>query len=79
MENIEPLKKGIKIYNLLEEVIIEFCQNLPFNKTIFEENEECTYPSEICRYCRKERDDAFSGKKPVYYCSKVKKYDSEDF
>ncbi|MDO8516683.1 MAG: hypothetical protein Q7S33_01025 [Nanoarchaeota archaeon] len=71
MEDMEILEKGIKIHNFLEEILIQFCQDLPFDARIFEENKQCIYPSEICKYCIRKRDDAFSGKESIYLCSKV--------
>jgi len=47
---------------ILEDAVIKFCENLPFDVALFEENGLCVNPNDKCRYCN-ESDR-------IYFCNK---------
>jgi len=41
-----------KLQKTLEMVVVELCEQLPGNITLFEKNGLCEKPTDRCKYCR---------------------------
>ncbi len=55
----------------IDKLLIELCENLPFDLTLFERLGFCEKPSEFCDYCQQQTKDSYLCAKKTYILDKT--------
>ena len=55
-----------KLQKPLERMIVELCEQLPKNMTLFEKDGLCQKPTDNCKYCRQVAKDNYLCNKKTY-------------